>query len=148
MDVKDKADGQGNPAGRNFRRLHMEIISASLDSETLSELGEAQRRLGFSSRSRLLRAAISSLLNEYRLMESRRGHVDAVFTITYREADKDKVSDVLHMFEDCIGTTVHQHHRGICLEILIVCADAARQRELFGMLKKARGLRSLSVSVL
>lgn len=126
----------------------MEIISISLDKETLAELAQTQKRLGFGSRSKLLRAAIGSLLNEYRLMENRRGHIDAVFTLTYREADKDKVSDVLHRFEDCIGTTVHQHHRGICLEILIVCADAARQRELFGMLKKAKGLRSLSVSAL
>jgi metal-responsive CopG/Arc/MetJ family transcriptional regulator len=126
----------------------MEIISASLDRETLGELEGARNRLGFGSRSALLRAAVHSLLNEYRLLESRRGHTDAVFTLTYLEGDKDHVSDVLHRFEDCIGTTVHQHHRGICLEILIVCADAARQRELFGMLKKAKGLRSISVSVL
>ncbi len=126
----------------------MEIISASLDSDTLRELGEAQRRLGFSSRSRLLRAAISSLLNEYRLMETRRGHVDAVFTLTYREADKDRISDVLHRFEDCIKTTIHQHHEGICLEILVVCADAARQRELFSLLKKGKGVRSVSCSML
>jgi metal-responsive CopG/Arc/MetJ family transcriptional regulator len=74
--------------------------------------------------------------------------VDAVFTLTYREQEKGRVSDVLHRFEDCIRTTIHQHHEGICLEILIVCADAVRQRELFGLLKRAKGVRSLSCSVL
>lgn len=126
----------------------MEIISISIDKDTLTELEQTQRRLGFGSRSRLLRAAIGSLLNEYRLMENRRGHTDAVFTLTYWEADKDRISDVLHRFEDCIKTTIHQHHEGICLEILVVCADAARQRELFGLLKKGKGVRSVSCSML
>jgi len=126
----------------------MEIISISLDKETLSELEKTQTQLGFGSRSKLLRAAIGSLLNEYRLIENRRGHTDAVFTLTYREADKDRISDVLHRFDDCIKTTIHQHHVGICLEILVVCADAARQRELFSLLKKGRGVRSVSCSVL
>jgi metal-responsive CopG/Arc/MetJ family transcriptional regulator len=126
----------------------LEIISISLDKETLTELEKTQKQLGFGSRSKLLRAAIGSLLNEYRLMENRRGHTDTVFTLTYREADKDRVSDVLHRFDDCIKTTLHQHHEGICLEILVVCADAARQRELFGLLKKGKGIRSVSCSVL
>lgn len=126
----------------------MEIISISLDKDTLAELKQTQAQLGFGSRSKLLRAAISSLLNEYRLMENRRGHMDAVFTLTYREADKDRISDLLHSFDDCVKTTIHQHHEGICLEILVVCADAARQRELFGLLKKGKGVRSVSCSML
>ncbi len=126
----------------------MEIISISLGKDTLMELEQTQRRLGFGSRSGLLRAAIGSLLNEYRLMENRRGHVDAVFTLTYREVDKDRISDVLHRFENCIKTAIHQHHGGICLEILVVCADAVRQRELFSLLKKGKGVRSVSCSLL
>ncbi len=81
-------------------------------------------------------------------MESLKGHVDSVFVVTYKESEKHRVSDVLHDFEDCIKTVVHQHHVGICLEVLIICADAERIRELFKTLKKDKGVRTVSCSVL
>lgn len=126
----------------------MEIISISLDKETLEELDRIQQSLGFKSRSKLLRATLSSLMNEYKLMEQLKGHTDSVFVVTYRESEKDRVSDITHDFEDCIKTVIHQHHVGICLEVLIVCAEAARIRELFSLLKKDKGVRSVNCSVL
>jgi metal-responsive CopG/Arc/MetJ family transcriptional regulator len=126
----------------------MEIISISLDKETREELDRIQERLGFKSRSKLLRATIGSLMNEYRLLESVKGHVDSVFVVTYREADKHHISDLLHDYEDTIKTVIHQHHVGICLEVLIVCADAQRVRKLFGVLKKEKGVKSLNCSIL
>ncbi len=126
----------------------MEIISMSLDDEILADLNSIQKKLGFKSRSKLLSATIQSLLNEYKVMETLSGHIDAVFMLTYRESEKHNISDVLHGFEDCIKTEVHQHHVGICMEVLIVCADAKRQRELFGLLKKQKGVRSVTCSVL
>jgi metal-responsive CopG/Arc/MetJ family transcriptional regulator len=126
----------------------MEIISISLDKETLEELDRIQGSLGFKSRSKLLRATLSSLMNEYKLMEQLKGHTDSVFVVTYRESEKDRISDITHKFEDCIKTVIHQHHVGICLEVLIVCAEAGRIRELFGLLKKDKGVRSVNCSVL
>jgi metal-responsive CopG/Arc/MetJ family transcriptional regulator len=126
----------------------MEIISISLDKETKEELDRIQESLGFKSRSKLLRATIGSLMNEYRMLESLKGHVDSVFVITYREGDKHHISDLLHDYEDSIKTVIHQHHVGICLEVLIICADAKDVRKLFGVLKKEKGVRSLSCSVL
>ncbi len=126
----------------------MEIISISIDKDTLSELVTIQKNLGFKSRSKLLRATLNSLLNEYRIMESLKGHIDSVFVMTYRESEKHNISDLLHKFEDSIKTVVHQHHVGICLEVLIICADAERIRELFALLKKEKGVRSVSCSVL
>lgn len=126
----------------------MEIISVSMDKETLGELDRIQRQLGFRSRSRLIRATAASLLNEYKALESLKGHTDAVFMVTYRSAEKHGISDILHEFEDTIKTIVHQHHVGMCLEVLIVCAEAGRIRELFALLKKDKGVRSVSCSVL
>ncbi|MFH0737591.1 MAG: hypothetical protein V1827_03470 [Candidatus Micrarchaeota archaeon] len=126
----------------------MEIISISIDKETRQELDRIQETLGFKSRSKLLRATIGSLLNEYRLMEALKGHTDSVFILTYKENEKHRISDLLHDFEDCIKTVVHQHHVGICLEVLIVCAEAGRIRELFKILKRDKGVRSVACSVL
>jgi len=126
----------------------MEIISISLDKETLAELKNAQKALGFKSRSKLLRTTLASLLSEYRTMEKLKGHTDSVFVVTYKESEKHRISDMLHRFEDCIKTVIHQHHVGICLEVLIVCADAPSIRELFAVLKKDKGVRSVSCSLL
>lgn len=126
----------------------MEIISISVDKETLAELQKAQTALGFKSRSKLLRTTLASLLNEYRAMESLKGHMDSVFVLTYKESEKHRISDLLHSFEDTIKTVIHQHHVGICLEVLIVCADASRIRKLFSLLKKDKGVRSVSCTLL
>ncbi|MFH1521236.1 MAG: hypothetical protein ABID61_06325 [Candidatus Micrarchaeota archaeon] len=126
----------------------MEIISISLDNETLKELNQVQETLGFKSRSKLLRTTLHSLINEYRIMESLKGHIDSVFVVTYKESEKHNISDLLHGFEDSIKTVIHQHHVGICLEVLILCADAKRIRELFSVLKRYKGVRSVSCSVI
>ena len=126
----------------------MEIISISVDKETLKDVKEAQKALGFKSRSKLLRTTLASLLNEYRTMERLKGHTDSVFVVTYKESEKHRISDLLHRFENSITTVIHQHHVGICLEVLIVCADASSIRELFAVLKKDKGIRSVSCSVL
>ncbi len=126
----------------------MEIISMSLDKDTLDELDKTQEHLGFKSRSKLIRATIKSLVNEYSAMESLKGHIDGVFVVSYKESEKHRVSDLLHKFEDSIETTIHRNHVGICLEVLIVCAEAKRIRDLFSMLKKDKGVRSVSWSVL
>ncbi len=126
----------------------MEIVSISLDEETLSELNEIQEKLGYKSRSRLMRATIDSLLNEYKVIEGVKGHVDAVFTLTYREMKEGELGGILKQFADTIRTEIHQHHAGICLRVLIICGDAKQIRELFASLKSAKGVRSLSVCLL
>ena len=47
----------------------MRIVSISLDEETHNELDRMQKRLGFKSRSKLMRATLGSMLNEYKVLE-------------------------------------------------------------------------------
>jgi metal-responsive CopG/Arc/MetJ family transcriptional regulator len=126
----------------------LEIISVSIDKETLGELDKIQDKLGFKSRSKLLRATIDSLLNEYKILDSAKGHTDSVIVVTYKQSDKNCISGVVHKFEKCVKTVVHQHHVGVCIDILIVCDDAKVVRELFSELKREKGVKSLSCSML
>lgn len=126
----------------------MEIVSISLDRETLEELNKIQDKLGFKSRSKLMRATINSLLNEYKVLEGLKGHVDAVFTLTYQEIKGGDLSNQLNQFSDVIRTEIHQHHAGICLRVLIICGQAKRIRKFFSVLKTTKGVRSLNVSLL
>ena len=126
----------------------MEIISLSLDRKYVEDLDQIRERHGFRSRSGLMRAAIDSLLNDYRILEEVKGHVDAVFTLTYHESRLGDLSSILARHQESIRTEIHQHHSGICLRVLIVCAKAEEVRSFFSDLKSAKGVRSLQVSVL
>jgi len=126
----------------------MEIISVSMDREQLGQLDKIQQKLGFKSRSKLLRATIDSMMNEYDVLDSRRGHTDAVFTVTHSSVGTDSLSRLLTEFEDVIMTEIHQHHKSLCLRVLIACGDAKRIKELFSHLKRRKGIRSVQVSVL
>ena len=131
-----------------MRGALMEIISVSMDRETVGELDRMQKKLGFRSRSKLMRATIGSLLNEYKVMETLEGHCDAVFTVTYEYRKKDELGHLLAQFEDVIKTEMHQHHEGTHFRVLIICGQAKRIRELFSELKTGKMVRSLSVSLL
>ncbi len=114
----------------------------------MGELEKIQSKLGFRSRSKLLRATINSLLNEYRMLDSLKGHADGVMVVTYKETDKNRISSVVHRFEREVKTVVHQHHNKVCIDIMVICCDADRIRELFSALKREKGVKSLSCSVL
>ena len=122
----------------------MEIISVSLDSETLKELNAVQATLGFKSRSKMLRATMDALLNEYRMMDLLKGVHQVVLVITYRENERNHVSRILHQFEKIIKVTVHQHNGALCLDIINVDADADRIRGLFGVLKRSKCVKSMN----
>ncbi len=126
----------------------MNIISISIDDETLREFNKVQEKLEFKSRSKLLRATINSLLNEYRILDEINGHCDVVFTITYRDHSGHDLNRIMQTFGDIIKTEIHQHHAGTCLRILIVCGDASKIRELFTILKKQNEIRSIYCSIL
>lgn len=126
----------------------MEIVTISMDRKTLKELEHTQERFGFKSRSKLIRATINSLLNEYKALDALKGHSDAVFTVTYKNHEGKELAYLLERFEDVIRTEIHQHHAGTCLRILVSCGDAGRLRDLFAALKKEKGVRSVNCSIL
>ncbi len=125
----------------------MEIISISLDGETLKELNEIQSSLGFTSRSKMLRSTIDYLLTEYRILDTIKGEREVIFVVTYKEPEKDHVSDILHEFKDAITMTIHQHRRALGVDILNVDADAGTIRRLFSALKRSKCVRSINFSL-
>jgi metal-responsive CopG/Arc/MetJ family transcriptional regulator len=126
----------------------MEILSISLDKETLAELNEIQDSLGFKSRSKMLRSTIDLLLSEYKVIESLKGNHNVVFVITYKDNEKNHVSNMLHDFENEIKVTVHQHNGTMCLDMLNMAADAQRIRKLFTAMKGSKCIRSLNFTLL
>ncbi|MDE1851153.1 MAG: ribbon-helix-helix protein, CopG family [Candidatus Micrarchaeota archaeon] len=126
----------------------MEIISISLDSETLKRVNEIQERLGFKSRSKMLRSAMQSLINDYGGMGSLGGEVESVFVVTYKENERNHVSDILHRFKDVVETEMHHHHAGKGIDVLNLDTSAARTKELFNELKRSKCVSSVTCSVI
>jgi CopG family nickel-responsive transcriptional regulator len=126
----------------------LKIISISLDDETLGELDETCRRLGFKSRSKMIRSTIDLLLNEYAIVDTLKGDNEVVFIIKYRESERNHVSKILHDFEDAIVTTMHQHRAHFCLDIINVNSDAKIIKELFGILKRNKCIKSMNFMLL
>jgi metal-responsive CopG/Arc/MetJ family transcriptional regulator len=125
----------------------LEILSISMNREDLARLERLQRKLGFKSRSKMLRTAIMSLVKDYESLESLSGSVEGVFVLSYCESDKNRVSDLLHGFKDAIRTELHQHNSGTCVDVLNIHTSAAKTRELFGALKKNRYVYSVAYSI-
>ncbi len=126
----------------------MEILSISIDKEALAQLNAIQKKLGFKSRSKMLRSAVFNMLKDYEALDSLKGEVESVFVLTYRESEKNHVSDNLHKFEEFIKTELHQHNKGVCIDILSVHTDAENTRRMFGVLKKNKCISSVTCSVI
>ena len=136
---RGKAESRGNI---------MEIISVSIGREELEGLEKVQERFGFKSRSKLMRAAIDSLLNDYAALESLSGHCDAVFTISSEQHSSRAFGSIMKEFGGIIKTEIHQHHARACLRVLIVCGNARRVKEFFIALKNEREIKSVNFAIL
>lgn len=126
----------------------LEILSISIDKKSLEELEEIQKKLGFKSRSKMLRTAVLSMLNDYERLDVMKGIVDSVFVLTYREAEKNHVSDILHKFENIIKTELHQHYSGTCVDVLSISADAEGTRNFFGAMRRNKCIYSVVYSII
>ncbi len=96
----------------------------------------------------MLRNAVLSMLKDYEGLESLKGNVESVFVLTYKESEKNHVSDMLHKFEDAIKTELHQHHSGTCIDILNINANANKTREFFSVLKRNKCVYSVSCTII
>lgn len=128
---------------------YLEILSISIDKEALRQLEEVQKKLGFRSRSKMLRNAILSLIKDYEGLESLTGHVESVFVLTYNKSEKNHVSDIVHKFEDIIKTELHQHHHpGTGVDIMTLDTTAEMTRKFFNTVRKSKCIYSVTYAII
>lgn len=139
-----------NPAShsKHSRAGKAEVLSISLSSDELASLSAMQEKLGFSNRSKLLRAGLQSLLAEYRLLDQLQGRHKVVFVVSHTKDHEADLGDLLHEFEDSVSTSLHQqsHHR--CVEVVMAEGSASRLRELFSRFKSQKGVQQVHAFIL
>ena len=123
-------------------------MSISIDKEALKQLEQIQKRLGYKSRSKMLRSALQSLVKDYEALEGLRGTVEIVFVLSYKESEKNHVSNTIHGFKGSIKSELHQHGSESCIDVLNIRAPAGKVREMFSVLKRNRCIYSVVYSVI
>ncbi len=147
-----KPNSRPSKSGSSFSKRipfsKAEVLSISLSSEELASLSAMQEKLGFSNRSKLLRAGLQSLLAEYRLLDQLQGRHKVVFVVSHGKEHEDGLGELMHEFEDSVSTSLHQqsHHR--CVEVVMAEGDAKRLRELFSRFKSQKGVQQAHAFIL
>ena len=128
----------------------MGTINVSLPEEMIEKLDGIVKERQYASRSEIVRDALRTLFSEVEWTSRLTGTALAVVTMTFnmeRRGVFEEVSRLQHKYEDIISTTLHNHMRGSCLEVILTRGDIARIRELAEKLKAIRGIEVVKVTV-
>jgi len=126
----------------------MAIISVSIDKETLFELSQLERELGFSGRSEAVRSAVATLISENKQRKKLTGTVKAVLLAAHGESVEERATNVKHSFEDVIATQIHSNlRRGKCLEIFVLDGNAERVKEFVAKMQSNKGMEYVKLVV-
>ncbi|MFH1107082.1 MAG: CopG family ribbon-helix-helix protein [Candidatus Micrarchaeota archaeon] len=132
----------------NNRGKTVEIVSVSMEPGLLRSLDSLCTRLGYRSRSKLVRMAVRALDSEYAQVESLRGRRAAVLVARHSKAREARVTDITHEFHDIVTSTMHCQGDADCSEVIVVEGDAGRITELYRRLKAKKGVKGVLVSVM
>jgi len=128
----------------------MGTINVALPDEMIEKLDGIVKERHYASRSETVRDALRTLFSEVEWTSRLTGTALAVVTMTFnveRRGVFEEISRLQHRYEDIISTTLHNHMRGSCLEVVLTRGDIARIRDLAERLKAIRGIEVVRVTV-
>jgi len=128
----------------------MGTINISLPDEMIEKLDGIVKERQYVSRSEIVRDALRTLFSDIEWGSRSTGTALAVVTMTFnveRRGVFEEISQLQHRYEDVISTTLHNHMRGSCLEVVLTKGEIARIRELAESLKAIRGVEVVKVTV-
>ncbi len=108
-----------------------EIVSVSLQKDSLVEIEKLQKELELKGRSELIRLAISALLRETNENLKLKGNINALLIVTHKH--HDGIVKIIHSNEELVLTHMHQHVEEKCVEIFLLKGSA---EEILSLHKK------------
>jgi CopG family nickel-responsive transcriptional regulator len=124
----------------------MEIISLSLDDETLEKIEEIQENSSYNGRSELFRKAIENLHQENSDRESLEGKLNAVIVVRHPHRNEEKISHISHGFDDVVYTQLHSKLDGNnCLEVFHTNGKADRVINFYNELEGSKHTESVNI---
>jgi CopG family nickel-responsive transcriptional regulator len=124
----------------------MEIISLSLDEETLDKIDEIQEDASFNGRSELIRKAVENLHQEVKENERLEGNLNAVIIARHPQRKEQEIAEIAHEFNDVITTQLHSKLDGDnCLEVFHTNGVAEDVIEFFNELEGSKHTESVNI---
>lgn len=124
----------------------MEIISLSIDEETLDKIEEIKENASFNGRSELIRTAIENLHQEIEKNHSLEGDLTAVVVVRHPHSREQKVARISHSYDDIVTTQLHSKLDGQnCLEVFHTDGRAERVIEFYNELEGSRHTGSVNM---
>ena len=105
--------------------MTLTIVSVSLNNDILTEIDKLQKSLGFSGRSKIVRAGVRNLLAEEKNRQDLYGELFAVLLAIHDEKSDEHVTEMRHDYDKLITTHIHNKiDRDRCLEIFLLKGEA------------------------
>lgn len=124
----------------------MEIISLSLDEETMGKIEEIQQESSFNGRSELFRKAIENLHQETINNQSLSGELNAVVVVRHPHKKEQRIGSIAHNFDDVITTQLHSKLDGEnCLEVFHTDGKADRVIDFFNELEGSKHTEAVNI---
>ncbi|MCI0497041.1 MAG: CopG family ribbon-helix-helix protein [Thermoplasmata archaeon] len=126
------------------------VISISLPTSTVAEMGAALEDMGFVSRSELVRDALREFMREKRSVERLDGKVQGVMVLLYHHDASGRVSDVRHRHREVFRSFTHSDfdsRAASCCEVLLFSGEAKEVTAAYFELKGVRGVLETHIYV-
>lgn len=124
----------------------MEIISLSVDEETIENIEEIQQKSAFNGRSELLRKAIENLHQEVSDKDRLEGHLNAVIVSRHLHEEEQGIAEISHRHDSVITTQLHSKlDNQKCLEIFHTDGPAKKVIEFFNDLEGSKHTESVNI---
>ncbi len=119
-----------------------EIISLSLPKSLTDQIDSIQNKIGFSSRSEVVRNAIRSYISELRTQEPVGDPLEGAIMIFYNLKATAGLSEIKHNQLKLIKAFIHTHFdaKDKCLEILVVSGPNEKIKNLIKFIKSHKGV--------
>ncbi len=124
----------------------MDVISLSVDEDTLEKMDALLADAGFDGRSELVRTAVKRLYGDQQDLSDLSGQVNAVIIARHGHRGEGDVADISHRHDAVINTQLHCSLAGDhCLEVFHVAGDADAVTALHDELQGSRGTETVDI---
>ncbi|MFQ3275271.1 MAG: CopG family nickel-responsive transcriptional regulator [Candidatus Nanohaloarchaea archaeon] len=124
----------------------MEIISLSLDEETLEKINRIQEESSFNGRSELIRKAVEKLHQDTQNNQKLEGDLNAVIVTRHPHRREQKIAEIAHEYDDVITTQLHSKLDGEnCLEVFHTHGAADRVIKFYNELEGSKNTESVNI---
>jgi len=124
----------------------MEVISLSIDYETLEKIGEIQENSSFNGRSELIRKAIENLHQETSNREKLEGKLNAVIISRHEHSNEQNIAKIAHKHDSILTTQLHSKiDTEKCLMIFHTNGPAKNVINFYNKLQGSKKTRSVNI---